>query len=77
VRSTNGDCEKIEHAVAKRLRGSRVTCSHQLDTDAFLVTIELHQSMKTLSLTRAEYQKWNWQEALFKSINDWIGIVAA
>jgi hypothetical protein len=77
VRSTNGDCEKIEHAVAKMLRGSRVTSSHQLDTGVFLVTIELHQSMKTLHLTRAEYQKSNWQEALFKSINDWIATVVA
>jgi hypothetical protein len=59
------------------LRGSRVTCSHQLDTEVFAVTIELHQSMRTLRLTRAEYQKSNWQEALFKSINEWLGTVAA
>jgi hypothetical protein len=77
VRSTNSNCEKIVHAVAKMLRGSRVTCSHQFDTDAFLVTIELHQSMKTIRLTRAEYQKSNWQEALFKSLNEWIETVVA
>jgi hypothetical protein len=71
VRSINSDCEKIEHAVAKMLRGSRVTCSHQFDTDVFLVTIELHQSIKTFRLTRAECQKANWQEALLKSFNNW------
>ena len=77
MRSTNSDCEKIEHAAAKMLRGSRVTCLHLFDTDVFLVTIELHQSMKTIRLTKAEYQKSNWQEALFKSINDWIETVVA
>ena len=70
MRSTNSDCEKIEHAVAKMLRGSRVTCSHKFDTDVFLVTIELHQSIKAFRLTRAELQKANWQEALLKSLND-------
>jgi hypothetical protein len=77
VRSAKSDCERIEHAIAKMLRGSRVTCSHQFDTDAFLVTIEFHQSMKTLRLTKAEYQRSNWQEALFKSINEWLGTVVA
>jgi hypothetical protein len=77
VGSTNGDCEKIEHVVAKMLRGSRVTCSHQLDTGAFLVTIEFQQSMKTFRMTRDQYRKVNWQEALFKAINDWIGTVVA
>ena len=69
MRSIESDCKKIEHAVAKMLRGSRVTCLHQWDTDFFLVTIELHQSMRTLELTTAEFQKSNWQETLFKSLN--------
>jgi hypothetical protein len=55
------------------LGGSRVTCSHQFDTDAFLVTIELRQSMKTFKLTMADYRKPNWLEALLKPLNDWLG----
>ena len=59
------------------LGGSRVTCLHHFDTDVFLVTIELHQSIKTLKLTMTDYQKPNWQEALFKPLNDWLGTIVA
>jgi hypothetical protein len=71
VRSTKSDCKKIEHAVAKMLLGSRVTCLYQWDTEFFLVTIELHQSMRTLELTMGEYRKSSWRDTLFKSLNEW------
>jgi hypothetical protein len=77
VRSTTSDCEKIKHAVAKMVGGSRITCSHQFDTDAFLVTIELHQRMKTFRLTGAEYRGSNWQDVLLKSVSDWLATVTA
>jgi hypothetical protein len=77
VRSTKSDCERIKHAVAKMVGGSRITCSHQFDTDAFLVTIELHQRMKMLRLTGAEYRGSNWQDVLLKSVSDWLATVTA
>jgi hypothetical protein len=53
------------------LGGSRVTCSHQFDTDAFIVTIEMHQSMKMFRLQKSEFGDLNWGD-FFKSINEWL-----
>jgi hypothetical protein len=77
VRSTNRDCERIAHAVAKMLRGSRVTCTHQFDTDVFLVTVELRQRIRTFRLPMAEYKMANWRQVLLQPLSDWLRTMPA
>jgi len=77
VSSTNNiDCRRIEHALAKALKGARIGCAWQMDTRDFLVTIEMRQRIRTFRLTAAQAQQPDWQTILVEAVNQWFAKAA-
>ncbi len=75
--STECPCGRIERVVANMVRRARISCSQQFDTNDFLVTVELRQSVRTFRLTRTEYQRSDWDHLLYEAINKWLSRTAA
>jgi hypothetical protein len=76
VSSTNIDCRRIEHVLAKVLQGARIGCTWQMDTKDFLVTVEIRQRIRTFRLTEAQARERGWQSVIVEAVNNWLAKVA-